>query len=198
MDNIGTHPAHAEGPSADQRPPRVFVGIKVAPEVAGELARLAEGLERFPVRLIAPADIHLTLVPPWNEASIPGAIERLRPVVNRFQPFALTFEHVGYGPRPRRPRLLWAACMASDEIVALHAALLEAYGQSEERPFRPHVTLARIRGNGAAIARAHPIDRQISLAQQVDSVELFRSPPPGERGYRILASLRLGTIADSA
>lgn len=32
------------------------------------------------------------------------------------------------------------------------------------------------------------MDRTVQLIQQVDSVELFRSPPPGESGYRVLAS----------
>jgi len=32
----------------------------------------------------------------------------------------------------------------------------------------------------------------LSFTQQVESVELFRSPPPGASGYQILASLRLG------
>jgi 2'-5' RNA ligase len=55
-----------------------FVGIKVAPDIAEELARLVEPLEHLPVRLVAPADIHLTLVPPWNETDVPGAAEKLR------------------------------------------------------------------------------------------------------------------------
>jgi hypothetical protein len=43
---------------------RVFVGLKIAPEIATELAQLAAVLEKLPVRLVKPADIHLTLVPP--------------------------------------------------------------------------------------------------------------------------------------
>lgn len=59
---------------------RVFVGVKVAPEIADELARLAQGLERFAVRLAPSADIHLTLVPPWNEASMSEAVAEDRPL----------------------------------------------------------------------------------------------------------------------
>ncbi len=177
---------------------RVFVGLKIAPEIATQLAHFAAALEQLPVRLVTPADIHLTLVPPWNEASIPDAIEKLGRVAGRFGAFVLIFQHLGYGPQPRRPRLLWADCGASDEIVALRAALLLAYGQTDERPFQPHVTLARIRGDGGAIARKHPIDRPLSLTQRVESVELFQSPPAGGSGYRVLASLRLSETASAA
>lgn len=171
---------------------RVFVGLKIAPQIATELALLAAPLKKLPVRLVEPADIHLTLVPPWQEASPPAAIDRLARVASGFAAFPLSFQHLGYGPQPKRPHLLWADCAASDELTALRAALLQAYGQTDERPFQPHVTLARIRGNGAAIARKQPIDRPLALTQRVETVELFQSPPPGEIGYRVLASPRLG------
>jgi 2'-5' RNA ligase len=180
------------GQSPSPPPARVFVALGVAPTIAAELAEMARVLERFSVRLIAPADIHLTLVPPWNETAIAAAIDKLRGVAERAAPFTLTFKHLSYGPQARRPRLLWAECVAGDELAALHAALLAAFGQREERLFRPHVTVARIRDNGAEMARRQPIDRELALAQQVETVELMQSPPPGETGYRVLASLPLG------
>jgi len=190
-------PSQAEGaeqPSPPQpgREARVFVGLKIAPAIASQLAQFAAALEGPSVRPVAPADIHLTLVPPWNETAIPDAIAKLARVAARFGAFALIFQHVGYGPQPRRPRLLWAECTATDEIAALRMALLDAYGQMDERPFLPHVTLARIRANAPAIARKNPIDRPLSLTQRVESIELFQSPPPAASGYQVLASLRLG------
>lgn len=183
----------AETAAATGKPAgRVFVALRIAPEIAGELAHMARALEQFAVRLIVPADIHLTLVPPWGETSIPAAIDKLRAVANQAAPFTLALRHLSYGPQPRRPRLLWAECAASDELAALHAALLTAFGQSDERPFRPHVTVARIRGNGVAVARKQPIDRALAFLQRVETVELMQSPPVGELGYRVLASLRLG------
>jgi 2'-5' RNA ligase len=178
------------------QPSRIFIAIKIVAAIADALAQMARGLERFQVRLVAPVDIHLTLVPPWNELSIPNAVEKLRRVVNTFDPFVLTFRHVGYGPDPKRPRLLWAECAAGREIEELRDALLLAFGQADERPFRPHVTLARLRENGAVIARKHPIDQDILLVQRIEFVETMQSPPPGGSGYRVLASLRLGGNAE--
>ena len=183
--------------AADGKPAaRVFVALKVAPEIAEALVQMAGGLEALAARLIAPADIHLTLVPPWNETLIPAAIDKLRGVAGKAIPFTLNFRHLCYGPEPRRPRLLWAECAASEELAALHTALLQAFGQSDPRPFRPHVTVARIRSSGAAVARKCPIDRELTFSQPVETVELMQSPPAGEAGYRVLASLRLG--GDSA
>jgi RNA 2',3'-cyclic 3'-phosphodiesterase len=84
--------------SCGRRPVRVFVALKIASEIADVLAQFVRELERFPVRIIAPADIHLTLVPPWNVVSIPDAAGKLRCVADRFGDFTLEFRHVGYGP----------------------------------------------------------------------------------------------------
>jgi 2'-5' RNA ligase len=140
---------------------------------------------------VAPADIHLTLVPPWNEVSPAEAVEKLRRVVDRFFPFTLTFRHVGYGPEPKRPRFLWAECVASKEIAEFRVALIQAFGQADERPFRPHVTLARLRDKGRALARKHPLDQDLALTQRIESIELMQSPPPDGSGYKILASVPL-------
>ncbi len=171
--------------------PRLFVGVKIDAAVADQLVRIAHGLERFGVRGIAAADIHLTLVPPWNEESPPGAVAKLRGAVAGLSPFLLIFEHIGYGPDPRRPRLLWAECAASDELTQLYAALSRAFGRADERPFRPHVTVARLRENGRSVARRCPIDSRLAFTQRVTSIELFQSPEAGERGYRVLASIPL-------
>ena len=77
--------------SGGPQPARVFVALMIAPEIADALARMARELERSLVRLIVPGDIHLTLVPPWNEASIPDAAEKLRRVVCRVGDFTLEF-----------------------------------------------------------------------------------------------------------
>lgn len=185
----------AEGSDSSPRA-RVFVALKIEPGIADELARMALDLERFPVRLIAPADIHLTLVPPWNEVSIPGAVGKLRGVAGRFGKFVLEFRHVGYGPDPRRPRFLWVECAGGPDLAQLRASLLVAFEQTDERPFRPHVTLARLRANGRTIARICPIDRELALTQRIGSIELLQSPAPGETGYKPLASLPFGTAPE--
>jgi len=193
MTTPDTQPDAAKKPA----PSRVFVGVKIAPQIASKLAYMARALAGAPVKRVAQADIHLTLVPPWNEHSLSAAAETLRRAVAGFGPLALEFMRLDYGPEPKRPRLLWAECGASDGLARLRAALLEAFGRNEDRPFRPHVTLARLRGNGAAIARLHPLARDLAFAQEIVSVELFQSPPPGTTGYRVVASASLATNGPS-
>ena len=171
---------------------RVFIGLKVTPDLAQQLAELARPLKSNEVRLVPSNDIHLTLVPPWNEAHITGAVETLREAVCGIGRFLLTFKHLRYGPTLRYPHLLWAECVPSSELVELRTALAAAFGQVDPRPFRPHVTLARLPRNGRAIARRIAMDQTLAFSQSVTSVELFQSPSQGSSGYQILASLPLG------
>lgn len=96
--------SHATGVGSPHNVPavRVFVGLRIVPEIASQLAQFAAGLERPFARPVVPADIHVTLVPPWNEASIPNAIDKLGRVAARFSAFPLRFCHVGYGPQPKK------------------------------------------------------------------------------------------------
>ena len=174
------------------RPARVFVGLRISPEIADQLTAFADQLKGTRARLVATSDIHLTLVPPWQEASPDRAVGRLCRVASLFRPFLLRFPHIGYGPQPRRPNLLWVDCAATDEIGALRNSLMQTFGQEDNRPFRPHVTLARLREGGRRFARRYPIDKDLDLAQTVQTIELFQSPPPGATGYHVLASAELG------
>lgn len=183
--------------SSERSGARVFIGIKVAPEIAQELAMVAHSLEIYSVRLIRAADIHLTLVPPWNETNIAGAVEGLRHALQPFDSFNLVFEHLHYAPTLEGPKFLWAECAVTDELRELQKHLLTAFKQTDEkRPFRPHVTVARIRKDGRIIAREHPIDQKLMFKQRVQFIELFQSPESANGGYQVIASLPLRETAD--
>ncbi|MFN3656593.1 MAG: RNA 2',3'-cyclic phosphodiesterase [Pseudolabrys sp.] len=194
MQAVAQEEAAVRDATAPASPARVFVALKMAQDIAHALAELARPLEKFSVRPISPGDIHLTLVPPWAETATEAAADRLRHAVEGCRAFTLEFRHLGYGPDPKRPRLLWVDCAMANELVELNAALVRVFGRPDDRPFRPHVTLARLRNNGRRIARQCPLDRELTLMQAVTTVELMQSPPPGARGYRILASVPLVAV----
>jgi hypothetical protein len=82
---------------------RVFVGLKLAPEIARQLAALARPLGSYGVRLVPSADMHLTPVPPWNEPDVTSAAKRVRTAVDGVSDFSLTFVRLRYGPTLRHP-----------------------------------------------------------------------------------------------
>lgn len=91
------------------------------------------------------ADLHMTLhFLGQVESGRLDALGELGAAVG-MRPFSLTLDRIGHFPRPQ---VLWAGLSnLPDELTALHARLgegLRARGfATEERPFHPHVTLAR-------------------------------------------------------
>jgi 2'-5' RNA ligase len=170
---------------------RVFVGLRIAASIAQELAQCAHRVEHAPSRFVPCDDIHLTLVPPWNENSVPDVIERLRATSSRLAPFPLAFTRLAYWPNHRRPRLLCVECTPSDELAALQSALLSTFGQTNDRPFKPHVTLARLQRGAKPASAKSALDRDLGLEQSIGTVELFQSPRPPAKGYAVLASVPL-------
>lgn len=65
-----------------------------------------------------------------------------------FQPFPLTICGVGRFPLKGKPSVLWAGVETSEPLLQLHADLAEALEAAdfptEHRPYRPHITIARL------------------------------------------------------
>jgi 2'-5' RNA ligase len=131
---------------------RLFVAIEIPDAVRREVGRRVAGLrERLPrARWVDPAKIHLTLLflgqtPPEK---VPALCDALREACARHGPMEMALEGGGTFP-PRRPaRVAWIGLAAPDELLAVQAdvsaAAVAAIGfEPEERPFKPHVTLAR-------------------------------------------------------
>ncbi|MGZ8941121.1 MAG: RNA 2',3'-cyclic phosphodiesterase, partial [Limisphaerales bacterium] len=126
----------------------------------------------------------------------------LAPICSAHQPFILNCEGLGTFPNMRRPRVLWAGLKGD----IAHAAALQseitsatrAFGDlPEERPFNPHLTLARLKDQGRdkitdleyAVARGFQIDQPWHVTQ----VLLMQSHlSPAGSTYEPLATFKLG------
>ena len=97
--------------------PRVFVGLKIAPEIASRFTQIAANLKESSVLLIGVADIHLGLYRVGRNRDT-GCHRQLERVAARFAAFPLVFLYVAYGPQPKGPRLLWADCAPTDEFAS--------------------------------------------------------------------------------
>lgn len=131
---------------------RLFLAIELPPRVIDVLKRLQIELKRvFPdARMANPAGMHLTVkfIGYAEESEIPAIAEAARRAADETRPFALELSGFGGFPSLARPRVLWAGASDNGESAALSAALdreLSGLGvKSETRPYKPHVTLARI------------------------------------------------------
>ena len=125
---------------------RLFFALDIDTEIRERIAAYVDTLRRVPgIRFMPPESYHVTL-------KFLGEVKELEPVqaaASNVRPpaFDVAFRGAGFFPNDRAPRVFWAGINADDRLAALASKLDEALGQvgfeREERPFRPHLTLAR-------------------------------------------------------
>lgn len=127
---------------------RVFAAVVPPPEVVAALAHRLESVT-IPGRPVPPPNWHITLrfIGPVDEVAYERWLAAMDTTVIP-APFAVTVRGFGAFPRAARATVLWAG-VESDELARLAAAVDDAADAAglgrEERPFHPHLTLARVR-----------------------------------------------------
>ncbi|VCU71137.1 2',5' RNA ligase family [Pigmentiphaga humi] len=175
-------------PAAPLCHPRSFIAL--APDAASR-ARLAEaGTALPPARLLA-ADLHLTIaflgaLEARQAAALQAALQPLARAIPDLEAAGLTL-----WPHAARARVAVATFGLPDalrQMVAQTQAVLRAMDLPvEDRPYRPHVTLARF-GAGKPAPRALP---EIALPpMRFETLGLYCSAGPGA-GTRYRALFRL-------
>lgn len=181
---------------------RVFFGIEPADEVRHALAAfLEESLDHRPLpgRAVAPRNWHVTLR--FLGQTVADDLDRVLGLVASEladEPvFRLGFGGLGAFPRPERATVLWLAVDRGAEAVSGLAEMCEAAAQRvgfapDERPFHPHLTLARIRPQ----QRVSELIEEIGVfptTQRVDHVAVYGSDTGrGGAEYTILERLPFG------
>jgi 2'-5' RNA ligase len=129
---------------------RLFVALEIPRAVRDNLATLIKDLRRTApnARWLRPENIHVTLkfigeVPPEKVQYIRGALSGVRSE----HAAELSFRGLGFFPNAKRPSVLWAGIDASPNLQSLAGDIessLEKLGfPREQRPFVPHLTIAR-------------------------------------------------------
>jgi 2'-5' RNA ligase len=134
---------------------RLFVAIHLPDSLLQKVEALQQTL-RTELRLtharwLRRAQMHLTLrffgeVP---EAELEPLGVALKEAALLAMPAQLSLKGLGFFPNARRPRILWLGIVEErGELQRLHQAVLErthSWGAVEDRPFQPHLTLARLK-----------------------------------------------------
>jgi len=133
---------------------RAFVAVEMSEDIRGAVATLVEELRRYggPVKWVEPRNLHLTLkflgsVP---EESVGRVAEIVGECVQGLGPFVLEVAGTGGFPNLKRPRVLFvnaedSSGTARELARRLNDRMVEVGVDREERPFRTHVTIGRVR-----------------------------------------------------
>ncbi len=128
---------------------RIFIGIDLDPEVRARIARFLEGIESFApeARWVRPESLHLTLK--FIGEQTPGQVEAIAERLRRVEgnAFEIRFAGYGYFPTVKSARVFWIGIRAPAQLAKLAADIDSAVAElgvpREDRPYSPHLTLAR-------------------------------------------------------
>ena len=149
---------------------RTFLGIAISPLLAPKLERL-QGLiahlaPEVRIALARPFHITLAFLGDVDHGNLNAVCKIADDTAGRYSPFDLQLESLGAFPNPAKARVVWAGlgAIGLETLFALQADLyqgLATIGQATDPiPFRPHVTLGRLKPRkGAEIDMTAPLSR---------------------------------------
>lgn len=167
-------------PNSGNREPgsiRSFIAIDLPEVVRQSLESLALELRKAdaPVGWTRPEGIHLTLKFLGNVA--PSSIDQIKPILadiaSGVEVFRLQACGCGAFPNIKQPRVIWAGMRGESEPLIqlqkeIDLALAPLGFEPEDRPFKPHLTLGRVKGRQNLRSL-----QQILLANQEFTAEPF-------------------------
>ena len=129
---------------------RVFVALDIPDEVRANLSALRAKLERAcpEARWARVEGLHVTLkfIGEISSEKVEQIQARLA-TIRSAMPVEMSFRGAGWFPSERRPRVFWVGITATSNLAEIAAEVerqLEPLGiPREQRPFWPHLTLAR-------------------------------------------------------
>lgn len=166
---------------------RVFVAISLSEPTRQTLRRMQQALniKGLDAKWTRPDQFHVTLkfLGEIDASATDLVVASVERVVSGRAPFSLTFQGIGAFPGWSKPRVIWAGVAEGRvPLIQLAHEIEEALtGEgfaSWDRPFRPHLTLGRVRSIEPDVALSAILERLTNIAagpERVERVVIYRS-----------------------
>ena len=145
---------------------RLFIALEIPPEIRDVLAVFLEEWRGIAPRVkwVRAENLHVTLkFLGETEGSKLDEIESELSTIRSSHPVTLEFSGLGFFPNERRPRVFWAGMQSSPNLrpiaVGIDRGLHKLGFPLDDRPFTPHLTLARFS------APSLPVDLAVAVKQ---------------------------------
>ena len=185
-------PAGQDQPSGGQSCERMraFVAVTTSTDLHKVCNTLAEEGNGLFMRWVRPESVHLTLRF-WGDLkadAVPAVCEGLQRAAQASAPFLAAVRGLGCFPSTDRPRVLWMGLVDPQrQLLHLRQRIDESLAAvgvtAEEKPFRPHLTVARARrapGRGKLDAFLESHKNQTFGHVAVSGYHLMRSDLSGK------------------
>ena len=185
---------------------RIFIAIELPAAIKAALAELQHELRQTQAQVswAKPDNLHLTLkfLAEVEAARINALAHACEETARQHRALSLRVDQLGFFPNPRQARVVWvglAGDLSSLEQLQqqLEEQLVTLGLAREAKPFRPHLTLGRLKTppKGKQLAEAVAAYRLPSIAFTVSELVLMQSQlHPDGSVYTPLARARLSAV----
>ncbi|MCX6344063.1 MAG: RNA 2',3'-cyclic phosphodiesterase [Armatimonadetes bacterium] len=147
---------------------RTFVAILIAPDLKAKIAEVQDQVKMLApdVKWVAPECFHVTLkfLGDIREDALTQIFSAVNEAAAQLEPFDISFSGLGAFPNPSRARVIWVSIDEGKEQMrklaeAVDAALAKVGYAKEEKAFKAHVTIGRVKDNKGLGGFARGIDK---------------------------------------
>jgi 2'-5' RNA ligase len=135
---------------------RIFIALDIDDVIRDRIQRFMDGVREFApdARWVRPESLHVTLKFIGEQRA--ESVERMKQALSSLEAegVEITFRGNGFFPTPKAARVFWVGIESGPQLAALARTVDETSAQfgvaREDRPFSPHLTLARGGGGSGA------------------------------------------------
>lgn len=165
---------------------RTFIAIEIPDELKARMREVAALIDCgfHGVTWPKPEVIHLTLkyLGEVDGDAVPRVIKALDGACAGIRPFTLVAEGVGAFPSMKSPRVVWIGVNEDVTLARLHEnikdGLAKAGVEREANPYKPHITLCRVRSIADSMEMSKSIQKakpEVRFEFRVAAFALFKS-----------------------
>ena len=176
---------------------RIFIAINLPDEIKEALLSYEKRWRGLHVRRTSFRNMHITVefLGEVNRNGLDAILLATENTAGEIKPFDIRLDKIVLGPDPAQAKMFWATIYIDSYLMKFKNLMNENLKQNnfipEVREFKPHITLARARGNQLKGKRTN-----ITLANlkfKAESVEVIESQlHPGGAKYKVVESFEFG------
>ena len=182
---------------------RTFIAVHIPELNLKKIAELQQRLKRQggDIKWVRPESMHITLkfLGDVNQNQIPSIADSITGAVRNISRFSVSIEGTGTFPNDRRPRVIWTGVREGADVLITLAKRVDkvcsAIGfETETRPYKPHLTLGRVRSVKNIQSTIDTLNRDMFHAGvfDVNSIFIMKSDlKPQGAVYSVLKTIKL-------
>ncbi|WP_349408209.1 RNA 2',3'-cyclic phosphodiesterase [Pseudalkalibacillus sp. SCS-8] len=169
-----------------------FLAVPIPYELQHQIHSYAEQINTIlPLKKwTSPGDYHITLnfLGATSEDQAQQLVQNINHIKSDVHPFELTIDSVGVFGNPNTPRVCWLGVEQSSALTQLQQKTTKscerAGFKTDDRPFRPHITLGKRWGGNAEITEQLPEPTQLTGSSwTVEEILLYEIHPQRVQKY---------------